>query len=116
MPCYAPLPAYRNPAGGVSMGYMPWQVQRDHLELEELRLPCGSCVGCQMSRGREWAIRCALEARSYPESVWGTLTYNEKYLPPTLSKRHLSLFMKRLRSKLEPRRFRFFASGEYGEL
>lgn len=78
-----------------------------------MRLPCGGCVGCRMARAREWALRCELELRDHERSRWGTLTYDDTHLPPTLVKRHLSGFIKRLRARGE--RVRFFASGEYGE-
>lgn len=76
-------------------------------------LPCGSCVGCRISRAREWAIRCSLELDFHRSSLFLTLTYADKYCPPTLSKRDLSLFFKRLRDRVG--KFRFFACGEYGE-
>lgn len=46
-------------------------------------------------------------------ACWSTLTYDDDHLPPTLEKRHLQLFFKRLR-KL--RKVRFLACGEYGEI
>lgn len=78
-----------------------------------MRLPCGGCIGCRVSRAREWALRCQLELSSHERSRWGTLTYDDEHLPPTLRKAHLSGFIKRLRARGE--RVRFFASGEYGE-
>lgn len=79
-------------------------------------LPCGSCLGCQISRAREWAIRCSLEASQHDDVSFVTLTYDDDHLPPTLCKAHLQGFFKRLRLGLAPLvRIRFFASGEYGE-
>lgn len=78
-----------------------------------MRLPCGSCIGCRMSRAREWALRCSLELAEHESSRWCTLTYDDSNLPPTLRKPDLSGFIKRVRSRGE--RVRFFASGEYGE-
>ncbi|QCS36963.1 replication initiation protein [Tortoise microvirus 35] len=48
-----------------------------------------------------------------------TLTYNEDNVPiingeKTLVRRHLQLFMKRLRDRIKPHKIRFFACGEYG--
>lgn len=79
------------------------------------RIPCGGCLGCRMSRSREWALRCELELKSHSEACWVTLTYDDQHLPPTLQKNHLSGFLKRLRARLEPQKVRFFGSGEYGE-
>jgi hypothetical protein len=48
--------------------------------------------------------------------VFSTLTYDDAHLPPTLSTREVTLWLKRLRKSLGPARpIRFFASGEYGE-
>lgn len=62
-------------------------------------------------------VRCQLElsATGKRPSCWATLTYDAAHLPVTLSKDHLSAFVKRLRFHLGERRFRFFGCGEYGE-
>lgn len=79
-------------------------------------LPCGKCLGCREAKAKEWALRCRLEFNLYDQTAFTTLTYDEKNLPVTLQKRHLQLFLKRLRKRLAPdRHVRFFASGEYGE-
>lgn len=46
-----------------------------------------------------------------------TLTYNDENLPDTgsLDKRHLQLFFKRLRRRIEPTKIRYYACGEYGD-
>lgn len=111
VPCFHPLPAVRSSAGVVSL--RRFDVERgDGLVM---RLPCGSCLGCRLSRAREWALRCHLEASAHQDACWATLTYDEKHVPPTLVKAHLSGFLKRLRARVEPRRVRFFGCGEYGE-
>lgn len=81
----------------------------------ELLLPCGSCIGCRTSRAREWALRNWLEFQDHQHGAFVTLTYNDENLPPTLSKPHLQGYLKRLRSRREGTRVRFFASGEYGD-
>lgn len=110
MPCYYPLPAWRDHSGSVSLR----EPKGPHL-VKRLRLPCGDCVGCRTGRAQEWAIRCTLEEQSHESSLWTTLTYAPEFLPGGLQKRHLSGFLKRLRARVAPRRVRFFASGEYGE-
>lgn len=121
MPCVHPIPATRGKSG------MDLSKQRDVrffgdrdadflLSTAQYLLPCGSCVGCQISRAREWAIRCSLELQLHPVASFVTLTYHDKYVPPTLSrgpKGHLSRFMRYLRRDVG--KFRFFACGEYGE-
>lgn len=80
-----------------------------------LFLPCGSCVGCQISRARSWAVRCSLEHVDHPVASFVTLTYSDKYVPPTLSRPHYAGFIKRLRARWAPRTLRHFGCGEYGE-
>lgn len=58
-------------------------------------------------------IRSRFELRDHKVACWSTLTYDEDHLPPTLDKRHLQLFFKRLRKY---QKVRFLACGEYGEL
>lgn len=110
MACAHPIPAYRHPTRGVLLGEF---AAEKHDLVFQLLLPCGSCVGCQMSRARAWSIRCSLELQDHAKACWATLTYRDEDLPPTLSKRHLQLFHKRLRERSG--KFRFFACGEYGE-
>lgn len=58
-----------------------------------------------------------LEASQYKDNAFATLTYSDENLPEcgSLVPRHLQLFMKRLRRKLEPQQIRYFGVGEYGE-
>lgn len=119
VPCAHPIPAHRTAFGGVSIArvrdYQSHSVEEWGSKAGQLLLPCGTCLGCQISRAREWAIRCSLEASRHDESCWITLTYDDAHVPPTLQKTHLSGFLKRFRLGLAPIPIRFFASGEYGE-
>lgn len=76
--------------------------------------PCGKCVECLVKRSNEWAYRIMHEAQQYKDNCFITLTYNEEHLPDkgNLSRRDLTLFLKRLRKKIG--KFRYFACGEYG--
>lgn len=92
-------------------------------------IPCGQCVGCRISRAREWADRLMLEKQYHDSAYFVTLTYNDEHVPKsyyshpetgeaqpvfTLNKRDVQLFMKRLR-KAKPRDdIRFYLCGEYG--
>lgn len=83
-------------------------------------IPCGNCLGCREAKAKAWALRCRLELQEHPKAAFTTLTYSNEKLPPTLQKRHLQLFLKRLRFKFSEgrktsRTVRFFACGEYGE-
>lgn len=111
MACFHPLQAWRSPGGAVTLA-------REQPDSTTLRLPCGGCLGCRQSKAREWALRCHLELTQHRDAVFTTLTYDDAHLPPTLSKRDLQLWLKRLRKatrRTPTRNVRFFAAGEYGE-
>jgi hypothetical protein len=78
-----------------------------------LLLPCGKCLACKLSKAREWAVRCVLEASQYDNSCFITLTYDDEHLPEDglLHRKDLTDFIKRLRKKHE---IRYFGCGEYG--
>lgn len=106
MPCYHPIPAWRTAT----------QV-RLHKALPDstpLQVPCGTCIGCRTTRAQHWALRCRLEAAEHHHTSVTTLTYDDANVPPTLSKRHFQLWLKRLR-KANDTKLRYFACGEYGE-
>lgn len=112
MPCFHPLKAWRTDSGEVLLSKEPPGAKT------ELRVACGNCIGCRTSRAQEWALRCSLESDEHKYMCWTTITYEEKFKPPTLRKKHLAAWLKRMRSKLnytEKRKLRFFACGEYGE-
>lgn len=78
---------------------------------------CGQCFSCKVNKRRTWTNRILLEASTHPQNVFVTLTYAEENLPAdgSLCPEHLRNYLKRLRRKMEPHRFRFFAVGEYGD-
>lgn len=94
-----------------------------------LELPCRKCVGCRLSKSREWANRVIMEQTYHGSSWFLTLTYDDQHLRPampvdsstgeilsvhaTLVKDDLQRFFKRLR-KNSKQKIRYFASGEYG--
>lgn len=116
MPCYAPLTAYYSKEVGPS-GKRGITFSRDaSFSGVAMKLPCGQCVGCRLEKSRQWAMRCMHEKQMHDTSCFLTLTYDDEHLPAggTLVKRHLQLFMKRLR-KERGDGIRFYACGEYGE-
>lgn len=86
-----------------------------------INLPCGKCIGCRFANAQAWALRCQLELQQHRSAVFTTLTYDADHVPPTLQKRDLQLWLKRLRKAGTLKRpetkgpLRFFACGEYGE-
>ncbi len=109
MPCYSLIPAYRDRGGSVSF--------KHGKDCFEIRLPCGSCIGCRLERSRQWAVRMMHESQMHDVSSFITLTYRPEDMPvdQCVNVCHFQDFMKRLRSRLSPLRIRFFHCGEYGE-
>ncbi len=81
-------------------------------------VPCGKCTMCKIAKAREWGLRCLHEMQYHKESIFVTLTYNSTFLPSklNLNKKVLVNFIKRLRKSLEPRKIKYLASGEYGDI
>lgn len=90
-------------------------------------VPCGKCVVCLKRRAAGWMFRLLQEEKHSSSAFFITLTYDNDSLPytsglPTLRKRDLQLFFKRLR-KIAPARLvkgrrlssiKYYACGEYG--
>lgn len=64
-----------------------------------------------------WAVRCVHESKMHKENCFLTLTYSPENLPEggTLVPRHFTLFLKRLRKQIHPRKISYFHCGEYGD-
>lgn len=83
-------------------------------------VPCQQCVGCRIDYSKEWSARICIELESCPKASFITLTYRNSDLPlspdgnPTLNKRDIQLFFKRLRKAYPDRSIRYYLSGEYG--
>lgn len=77
-----------------------------------LLLPCGQCPSCQLSKRRDWSIRCTCEAEMHKENCFVTLTYDDDYCDGALHKEHFQEFVKNLRNMNF--KVRYFACGEYG--
>lgn len=75
---------------------------------------CGKCEACRRYRRRVLATRLFLEAGLHDASSFVTLTYAED--PKSIAKRDVQLWLKRFRAVVSPRRVRFLAVGEYGEM
>lgn len=78
---------------------------------------CGRCLPCRVQARRIWTTRCVLESYCHEESAFVTLTYSEDQVPDrgNLRRRDVQLFLKRLRARVAPERFRLFGCGEYGD-
>ena len=119
MTCYHPIVAYQHKFlhsknGKHLIDFKGGSVR----EWDEIKLPCGRCIGCRLERSRQWAIRCVHEAQYHSENCFLTLTFDDDHLDPdgSLQKRDFVLFMKRLRKYFDTygKKIRFFHCGEYG--
>lgn len=121
MACFKPLNGYRTPSGGFTF--------KSNLALRlnkagtpnMMQVPCGQCIGCRMSKTREWAARCVHEASLHEENCFLTLTYNPENIPQNASLRKIDFrkFIRKLRQRLRlagthpP--IRYYMCGEYGD-
>ena len=48
---------------------------------KDIIVPCGKCDGCLLHKANEWSMRCGMEIENSPATIFGTLTYDNKYLP-----------------------------------
>lgn len=121
MTCYHPLTAYIDLDAKTDNGkkMICFSTPKGLSQYDEIRLPCGQCIGCRLERSRQWAIRSVHEALLHDENCFITLTYSDEFLHPSGSlkfhKKDFVLFMKRLRKKFGSG-IRFLHCGEYGEL
>lgn len=84
----------------------------------DITVPCGKCLACRMQRSKEWATRLLHELDNYnAQGIFITLTYNDEYLPEdkSIRKKELQDFFKRLRKRIDGRKIKYYACGEYGE-
>lgn len=93
---------------------------------KDIAVPCKKCIGCRLDYSKRWADRLMLELDHSITAVFVTLTYDDEHIHyasepaadgtiwPTLNKRDLQLFNKRLRQRFSSKKIKFFACGEYG--
>lgn len=93
--------------------FRPWYSKKN-----KSALPCGKCAFCVKKQIDAWCLRLRHELEVSYSALFITLTYDDANLPlgpddvPTLSKRDLNLFLKRLYKRNSG--LRYFAVGEYG--
>lgn len=94
-----------------------------------MSFPCGKCYCCKARRVSGWSFRLLKEAERSDSALFVTLTYSDTNLPltknnwPTLVKKDLQLFFKRLRinterstkNKIWDKKIKYYAAGEYGD-
>lgn len=112
-------PFIRDPAGKVMHANLLATYSED--AYKGMLFGCGQCLACRINRRRVWTARLILESLCHDKASFVTLTYEDDALPycypdylPSLCKRDLQLFLKRLRFRFRDRLIRFYACGEYG--
>lgn len=90
-----------------------------------LIVPCGHCEECLQKQRNDWYVRCYYQwLQNRCSSFFYTLTYNNDNLPhyqgvSCFSKRHIQLFLKRLRHLLvnfdEELELKYMITCEFGE-
>lgn len=131
MVCYTPLSAWKSLIKQTSEGKCILSFDTSRLvdpNWEAVQLPCGQCIGCRITRSKEWALRCVHEASLWHENAFITLTFNDDHLNKdgSLVKSDFVNFMKRFRKKTKGMDaaakdgkviypIRFFHCGEYGD-
>lgn len=58
--------------------FHPVRVRKDGVDIV---VPCGKCDGCLLHKANEWSMRCGMEIEGSPATIFGSLTYSNKYLP-----------------------------------
>lgn len=84
---------------------------------EFIEVPCGHCMGCKRDYAHAWAFRCLAEMQDHEGPAWFvTLTYGDWSLPEDrkVSPQRLQSWFWHLRN--QGYKFRYFATGEYGEM
>lgn len=94
--------------------------ERNWEGVEQVQVPCGKCEACQSNYRQQWTMRLIYEYKSAKTAAFCTLTYAPEHLyfndygVPSVNKRDVQLFMKRLRKKLGVG-IRYFLMSEYGD-
>lgn len=83
------------------------------LKGSNIPLPCGKCAACERERANMWTQRMMDEFNTCGR-VGCILTLTYASTDGNLHKDDLQKFIKRLRKRIAPLNFRYFACGEYG--
>lgn len=60
--------------------YHPLRVYDKDLD-KDIIVPCGRCDGCLLHKANQWSMRCGMEIEGSPATIFGSLTYSNKYYP-----------------------------------
>lgn len=88
----------------------------DEHESRPFSVPCGKCLACLSNKRNDWSFRLEQEYKAQKSAIFVTLTYDQRHYPSdgSLCKKHVQLFLKRLRKAQNDNAIRYYAVGEYG--
>ena len=119
MPCYKPLQRFVGVSGKAGFVKKGERIPLDLSQVEEITtVPCRQCIGCRTRKKLDWSLRMCHELQARQgRGAFLTLTYDEDHVPSDMGlvKKDLQDFNKRLRKKLSPLTYKYFACGEYGD-
>lgn len=118
MTCFHPISAFRGSVSKTTGLRSVVFKAPDGDTSSAFQIPCGQCLGCRLDRAQQWTSRIMHEASLHDESLFLTLTYNDKNIPSnfSLNKRDITLFLKSLRKHYQDiALLRFYQVGEYGK-
>lgn len=100
--------------------FKPINITDPHNPTLRISVPCGRCAACLSNKANDWVTRLKIEQLCSSSAYFLTLTYADPWLPinnygnPGFSLRDMTLFLKRLRSKV-PDKLRYYYVCEYGK-
>lgn len=100
---------------------MAYCIEPYRKEGSEISFPCGKCFDCRKRRAASWGFRLSQQCQISDTAYFITLTYNTENLHfalkarrPTLNKRDVQLFIKRLRKQHPGQKLKYYLAAEYG--
>lgn len=87
---------------------------------DRITVPCGKCASCLNRNRNGWSFRLEQEFRANRSAFFLTLTYDDERITlnenglPSVSKRDVQLFLKRLRKSCSEFSIRYYITAEYG--
>nr|CDL65755.1 unnamed protein product [uncultured bacterium] len=99
-----------------------------HYTYADYVVPCGHCYDCKSAKTTDWQVRCSEELNNNSQSYFYTLTLDPRFIDTygtlpdgspryVFNKRHIQLFLKRLRKALSKYNIslKYVIVGELGE-
>jgi len=87
---------------------------------DRIDVPCGKCAACLTNRRTDWTLRLSIEMEYASTAHFITLTYSDeniyynKDFKPSVYKKDMQDYMKRIRKHCPESKIRYYLVGEYG--